>query len=451
MTESTIPKMQFENKNMVVDTSSLLVDGTGLLKKMQNCTIVVPSIVVYELEDIRRRNGIIGNIARQWLRFFEELRVEHGVRVADGVFLPNYDNLILRIQPNDSSQTILPQHLQNGSADSTILAVAKRLMTKDPNTITALLSNDVPMRLHATLDLDLEAYDAGFFESQVIEPYTGREYVYLTQEEYSNSPLVQGNEMDEIGLFLRPYVNPNITHSLVEVTLDETGQTVKRLLKTWDSFREISHKKSVGQLDPQSVEQKVALDYLLEDPDELPLVSLGGSAGTGKTLLTLAAAVCETNAGNYQKILVLRSLHEMGKGQELGFLPGSVEDKMAPWAGAINDALEVINTKDTPTLEVSPITYLRGRSLHNTFIILEEAQNFSRNEILNVVSRVGMNSKLVMTFDAAQVDNPFLSAGDKSEIWPLIDRLKSEDFAHITLVKTERSRTSELASKILDE
>lgn len=163
----------------------------------------------------------------------------------------------------------------------------------------------------------------------------------------------------------------------------------------------------------------------------------------------------------------------MGQGQEMGFLPGNVDEKMAAWAGAILDALDVIaganktirrksgGHADTALqeeakrlremIEISPITYLRGRSLANTYIVLEEAQNFSRNEILNILSRVGEGSKVVLTFDAAQVDNKFLQTGPKSDIWSVIDDLKNSDlFAHITLLKTERSRVAELASTILE-
>ena len=223
----------------------------------------------------------------------------------------------------------------------------------------------------------------------------------------------------------------------------------------------------------KTVEQDVALHYLKKSPDELPIVSIGGSAGTGKTLLTVATAIEAVKAHQYQKIVVFRSLHEMGVGQEMGFLPGDVADKMGPWSGAVGDALDVIAERRKPakknegpmavedrkkiaeklaeTIEVSPITYLRGRSLTNSFIILDEAQNFSFTELLNIISRVGEGSKLVLLFDSHQVDNRWLQTGARAEIWSVINHLKDQDlFAHITLQRTERSRVAELASRILE-
>ena len=148
----------------------------------------------------------------------------------------------------------------------------------------------------------------------------------------------------------------------------------------------------------------------------------------------------------------------MGQGQEMGFLPGNVDEKMEAWAGAVFDAIDVLANAEQSLVkqfreivEISPITYLRGRSLANTFIILEEAQNFSRSEILNILSRVGQDSKVVLTFDAAQVDNRFLQSGKHADIWSVIEDLKTNKlFAHITLVRTERSEVAELASRILE-
>lgn len=209
------------------------------------------------------------------------------------------------------------------------------------------------------------------------------------------------------------------------------------------------------------------MSWLRTPADVIPIVSLGGSAGTGKTLVTMAVAFEELKRKSYDKIMVFRSLHELGQGQEIGFLPGDVNDKMAAWSGAVFDAIDVIASKSRKAksetsrdaevkrlremVEIAPITFLRGRSLANTFIILEEAQNFSRSEILNILSRAGVGSKIVLTFDAAQVDNRFLQSGKNADIWSVVDSLKdSELFAHVTLQKTERSQVAELASGLLE-
>lgn len=221
------------------------------------------------------------------------------------------------------------------------------------------------------------------------------------------------------------------------------------------------------------MEQNVFIELLRTSAEDLPVVSVGGGAGTGKTLLTIATALEELKYRHYEKIVVFRSLHELGEGQEMGFLPGSVEDKMAPWAGAIYDAIDTLARinkplKKNPTavdsekqkaeaqklrdmIEISPITYLRGRSLANTFMILEEAQNFSRSEILNILSRAGVGTKIVLTWDAAQVDSRFLKSGKDADVWSVVSSLQHESlFAHITLTRTERSKIAEVASRILE-
>ena len=220
----------------------------------------------------------------------------------------------------------------------------------------------------------------------------------------------------------------------------------------------LKRKTRAARVVARTKEQDVAVAYLKSAACGVPIVSLGGSAGTGKTLLAVASAIDEWQARNYQKVIVFRSLHEMGQGQEMGFLPGNVDEKMEAWAGAVFDAIDVLANAEQSLVkqfreivEVSPITYLRGRSLANTFIILEEAQNFSRSEILNILSRVGQDSKVVLTFDAAQVDNRFLQSGKHADIWSVIEDLKTNKlFAHITLVRTERSEVAELASRILE-
>lgn len=470
---------QLEGGVVVVDTSSLLMAGIGLLSSLKNCEIVIPAIVVRELED-KRSHATIGFLARQWLRLLEDLRLEFNNQLATGVTVSDYPDLTISVQPNHSNQDVLPKHLQNGSHDSTILAVAKRL--SDEGKKIRLLSNDLPMRLHSTLDLQIPAYK--FSATQIIgaKPFDGRYTIELTEDEYSDLEMNSSRgEIFKEGVpfkykndFLERLPEDHSNTAFINIEIPN-GIKVGEVILRNGNFEPVTRKMKANGITGRTTEQDVAISYLRKSVDELPIVSIGGSAGTGKTLITMAVALDEWKHHRYRSIIVLRSLHELGEGQEMGFLPGTVEDKMSAWAGAVYDALDVIAETKKPTrknntentgvtnaqeeeakklksiVNVSPITYLRGRSLANSFIVLEEAQNFSRSEILNILSRAGEGSKVVMTFDAAQVDNKFLQAGKDADIWSVVDSLKNEHlFAHITLKKTERSEVAELASRILE-
>lgn len=470
-------------KVVVTDTSSLLMAGTDLLDVLGDCHLVIPAVVVSELED-KRSHGTLGFLARTWLRLLEDLRVSEGALLKSGVPLGDYQNLDIQVEPNHSAQESLPKHLRNGSNDSTILAVAQNLSGEGRDVV--LLSNDMPMRLHATLDLGIAAHEFNATQLVGAKPFNGRYTVDLSNDEYLGSgmhrrrqPMDDGS-LDALGELVMPRLGEDhAANAVVDVTLE--GATLCTVLLMDGFLYHLGHKNRASRIEARTPEQDVALEYLRKDPEELPIVSLGGGAGTGKTLLTMATAIEELRSGHYQKVIVFRSLHEMGQGQEMGFLPGTVAEKMEAWAGAVFDAIDVLamasqsrggRTKKGPNreggestgeaqkaevkrlremVEISPITYLRGRSLANTFMVLEEAQNFSRSEILNILSRVGQGSKIVITFDAAQVDNRFLQSGKNADIWSVIDTLQDSPlFAHITLVQTERSQVAELASRILE-
>ena len=468
-----------EGKVVVADTSSLLMSGTKLLAHIYNCELILPAIVVQELE-AKRSHPTLGVLARQWINLLESLRVRHETGLSKGVPYEEGASVILRVEPNHSKQASLPLHLQNGSADSTVLAVAYNLQ-QDADVIkqVVLLSNDTPMRLYATLDLEMKAHE---FVSSVFDEnreYTARTEVILTEEEYENLHLHMSNgEIPwESMSWLEDRLSSDIGYrTIVDIKLatndeDEVSET---LLYGNGVFSRVKRKQAASKIQGRTIEQDIALEYLKMPARELPIVSIGGSAGTGKTLLTVATALDGIKSREYQKIVVFRSLHEMGQGQEMGFLPGDVNEKMGPWAGAITDALDVITESRKPPkknegpaavedrrkyteelskiIEVSPITYLRGRSLAKSFIILDEAQNFSRSELLNIVARVGEGSKLVILWDQAQVDNRFLRGGKDADVWSVVRSFKNEDvFGHVTLTVTERSRLAELASRFLEE
>lgn len=481
-------------KTVVADTSSLLMVGTGILSVLENCDLVIPAIVVRELED-KRTHPTLGFLSRDWIRMLESLRSKFGKDLSRGVVVDAERRITVRIEPNNSDQTVLPQHLRDGSHDSTVLAVLKSLHDKgnaplvnmketdEDGTLeqkkdVVLLSNDTPMRLHSTLSLDIPAFEFNAVQVTGAEPFDGSYTVTLTPDEIEDLNFFGSSLSDEAVERIEDYLLEKLPedrawNARLIVRLDDgstkepqkTGKVIKDSILLGDEFISVERKRKAQGITGRTTEQDVAMMLLREPAESLPIVSLGGSAGTGKTLVTMAVALDELKSHHYDKIMVFRSLHELGQGQEIGFLPGDVSDKMSAWSGAVFDAIDVIAMRGNKSqtarencvktlrsmVEIAPITFLRGRSLANTFIILEEAQNFSRTEILSILSRAGEGSKVVLTFDAAQVDNRFLQSGRNADIWSVVDSLKdSELFAHMTLKKTERSEVAKLAASILE-
>src|SRR5699024_5944226 len=367
-TETTFTN-DLTHKMIIVDTSSLLVSGTALLKYLKNCHLVIPAIVISELEDNRNKSEI-GWLSRQWLRLLEEFRVKVGEGLHTGVELDN--GITLSVQPNHTSQQSLPTHLRNGKPDSTILAVANNLKKENEqdNVEVVVLSNDTPLRLHATLDLGMDAFEFSATSIEGVVPFSGLETVIFDSDEYAHTELASQSTVDmtryEFDEFLSKFDDAlQSEYALITVKLDD--ETVAHKLVATPVFvvsaHEFNNNEKFFGITGRSVEQKTALGYLSENPEYLPIVSLCRSAGTGKTLLSLAVGLNQTRDGVYDKVIVLRSLHEMGEGQELGFLPGTVNDKMSAWSGAISDAMNVVThfarsvtVEDLKNhLEVSPI------------------------------------------------------------------------------------------------
>jgi PhoH-like ATPase len=457
---------KLEGMTVVADTSALLIRGTDLLRSLPDCKLIVPVVVVKELEG-KRTSPTVGFLARDWLRILEALRVEHGEGLSGGVPIPegySDSEIILSIEPNHSSQADLPRQLQDGSNDSTILAVAQAFSRELKGNV-ALISNDVPMRIHSTLEIKVPAYEVSSATIDAAKPFSGRISITVSDDQVNEIFSDRGYSSAELTELIRKELKSSVSHALVDIIHDGAKlETVLFSEEAGISPLPKSGNRAKG-ISPKTEEQRVAMNYLLRSHEELPIVSVAGSAGTGKTLLTIAAGLEGVKQGLYQRVLVFRSLHEMGAGQEMGFLPGGVDEKMAPWSGAVTDSLEVIarsakkgGQKPDKTeidklkadVEVSPISYLRGRSITDTFMVLDEAQNFSRNELLNILSRAGEGTKVILLADPAQVDNRFLQTGPRAEVWSVIDSLKSSGlYAHVTLMRTERSAVAELASSIL--
>ncbi|GAA1836769.1 PhoH family protein [Agromyces salentinus] len=424
-----------DERTYVLDTSVLLSDPKALFRFAEH-SVVLPVVVIAELE-AKRNDPEIGYFARQSLRILDELRIEHE-RLDFPI--PVGDGGSLRVELNHSNPSVLPSGLQLGDNDSRILACAANL-ANDGVAVT-VVSKDLPLRVKAaSIGLDAQEYRA---ELALDSGWTGMSEVTLGsndmaklyEQEHLSVPEVAGVPVNT-GL---------VIHS-------DRGSALARVVGERE-VRLVRGDRDVFGLHGRSAEQRLAIDLLL-DP-EIGILSLGGRAGTGKSALALCAgleAVLERQ--QHKKIMVFRPLYAVG-GQELGYLPGDQGEKMNPWGQAVFDTLGSVvsdNVLDEVVergiLEVLPLTHIRGRSLHDAFVIVDEAQSLERNVLLTVLSRIGQNSRVVLTHDVAQRDN--LRVGRHDGVASVIETLKGHPlFAHITLTRSERSAIAALVSEMLD-
>ncbi|MCS6559912.1 PhoH family protein [Curtobacterium flaccumfaciens] len=422
-------------RTYVLDTSVLLSDPRALFRFAEHA-VVLPVVVVSELE-AKRNDPEIGYFARQALRLLDELRIEHErldfpIAIGDGGSF--------RVELNHSNQSVLPSGLQLGDNDSRILAVASNL--KNDGLDVVVVSKDLPLRVKASsIGMAAEEYRA---ELAVDSGYTGIADLQVSGEQMSD--LYEKEEIRSSKLDGVPVNTGVVIHS-------ERGSALGRV-HVAGAVALVRGDREVFGLRGRSAEQRLAIDALLDS--EIGIVSLGGSAGTGKSALALCAgleAVLERQ--QHKKIMVIRPLYAVG-GQDLGFLPGDAGEKMNPWAQAVYDTLGSVvsdNVLDEVVerglIEVLPLTHIRGRSLHDAFVIVDEAQSLERNVLLTMLSRIGQNSRVVLTHDVAQRDN--LRVGRHDGIASVIERLKGHPlFAHVTLTRSERSAIAALVTDLLD-
>ncbi|MBD8204823.1 MULTISPECIES: PhoH family protein [unclassified Microbacterium] len=422
-------------RTYVLDTSVLLSDPRAFFRFAEH-SVVIPVVVITELEG-KRHDPEIGYFARQALRHLDELRVEHG-RLDFPV--PVGTDGTLRVELNNTDPQVLPSGMRMGGNDSRILAVAMNI-AQDGAEVT-VVSKDLPMRVKAaSLGLNTEEYlaeqamDSGWTGITSLD-VSGDEMTDLYESEVAVSESVVGLPVNT-GL---------IIHS-------ERGSALGRVTGNGE-YRLVRGDRDAFGLHGRSAEQRIALDLLL-DP-EVGIVSLGGRAGTGKSALALCAALeAVLERQQQKKIIVFRPLFAVG-GQELGYLPGDQAEKMGPWGQAVFDTLGSVVSGNVleevlarGMLEVLPLTHIRGRSLHDAFVIVDEAQSLERNVLLTVLSRIGQNSRVVLTHDVGQRDN--LRVGRHDGVASVIETLKGHAlFGHVTLTRSERSAIAALVTELLE-
>ncbi|AXB45115.1 ATP-binding protein [Amycolatopsis albispora] len=441
-TEKVLESPESPRHTYVLDTSVLLSDPWAVTRFAEHA-VVLPLVVISELE-AKRHHPELGWFARESLRLLDDLRRTHGR--LDAPVPIGESGGTLHVELNHSDQSVLPPGFRTDSNDHRILACALNLAV-ELDAVT-LVTKDIPLRVKAgAVGLVADEYRA-----QEVTPsgWTGMHDVDVQQ------PVLDA-------LFHDGPVTP------AEFGLDELGElpchTGLRLLAGSSSalaritpdkrIRLVRGDKEAFGLHGRSAEQRIALDLLL-DP-EIGIVSLGGRAGTGKSALALCAgleSVMERRA--HRKVVVFRPVYAVG-GQDLGYLPGSESEKMQPWAQAVFDTLGALVSQDVldevfdrGMLEVLPLTHIRGRSLHDAFVIVDEAQSLERNVLLTVLSRLGTASRVVLTHDVAQRDN--LRVGRHDGVSAVIEKLKGHPlFAHVTLTRSERSPIAALVTEMLED
>jgi len=416
----------------------LLADPSALFRFAEH-EIIIPIAVIGELEN-KRDHPELGFFARSALRSLDDLRIQHGR--LDQPLLITEEGGTLSVELNHTDTSSLPAgFFRDGTNDSRILAVARNLLADGKHVV--LVTKDLPLRVKASsMGIVAEEYRAE------LVPNTG----WTGMEEES----VAGSVIDSL------YSQDRIEHPLAKdfpchtgiVLHSEKGSALARV--THDKkLQLVRGDRSAFGLHGRSAEQRVALDLLLDE--SVGIVSLGGRAGTGKSALALCAgleAVMEKRL--HKKVIVFRPLYPVG-GQELGYLPGSEGEKMSPWAQAVFDTLGALVSPqvieeilDRGLIEVLPLTHIRGRSLHDSFVIVDEAQSLERGVLLTVLSRIGQGSRVVLTHDVAQRDN--LRVGRHDGVVAIVESLKGHPlFAHITLTRSERSQIAALVTEMLEE
>jgi PhoH-like ATPase len=435
-------RREHDRRTYVLDTSVLLADPNAITRFDEH-EVVLPVVVVTELE-AKRHHPELGYFARQALRLLDEYRIRYG-RLDAPIPIGEVGGT-LRVELNHSDPAVLPASLLNhsgrlGDNDSRILAVARNLQAEGYD--VTVVSKDLPLRIKASsVGLLAEEYRA---ELAITSGWTGMAELQVPADDidalFADAPIAL------------PIAAELPVHTGL-VLQSERGRALGRVTAD-GKVRLVRGDREAFGIHGRSAEQRIALDLLL-DP-EVGIVSLGGRAGTGKSALALCAgleAVLERR--QHRKVMVFRPLYAVG-GQELGYLPGNESEKMNPWSQAVFDTLSAVTSADVieevvgrGMLEVLPLTHIRGRSLHDAFVIVDEAQSLERNVLLTVLSRIGAGSRVVLTHDVAQRDN--LRVGRYDGVVAVVEKLKGHPlFAHITLTRSERSPIAALVTEMLED
>jgi len=444
-------------RNFVLDTSVFLSDSSCVYKFKDN-DIVIPLKVLEEIDKHKKRQDAVGHHARQSIRIFDFLRglgsLSRGVRIAEGL------GVLRVVKASEIYLDELPKDLSHKTADHLILATALTVKKQDPEVKTVVVSRDINMRVIAdALGLDTDDY----INQRVIEDsdkiYEGFTKLLVDEELINHFYLGDDIYLDEdlcdeqnTQLFPHEFV-------MMVSSSNEKKTALARFIghsTPMRHIRDLKHDLMWG-VHPRNKEQSFAFDLLFDD--DIPLVSLIGKAGSGKTLMAIAAGLEQGLGGKddkYRRIIISRPVQPLGK--DIGFLPGTMEEKMLPWLKPIQDNIRHLMGDDRTMLEayvekgkieVEALTYIRGRSISNAFVIIDEAQNLTAHEVKTIITRIGENTKIVLTGDIEQIDNVYTNEISNGLTYA-VEKFKESDLAgHITFRKGERSKLATAAAKLL--
>ena len=432
----------------VLDTNVFLTDSNCIFNFNEG-DIAIPLKVLDEIDKHKKRQDSVGVHARNIIRRLDDLR-EQG-NLFNGVDLEGGKIYVKGFDPYK-----LPDDLDVENPDNQIIATALSLKETEKESKVILVSRDINMRVKCdALGIDCADYS----NDQVVDDIEGL-YTGLAQH-LVDDQIVDSVYKDE-KVFLDEddiKVEPNQFVMLISNSNDKKTALVRFIGYDSPVKKIDSYKKGIWGVRPKNKEQNFALDLLMNA--DIPLVTIIAKAGSGKTLLALAAGLQQcfgetANDRNYSRVIVTKPVEPVGK--DIGFLPGTMEEKMLPWLAPIQDNLKNLMGNDKITLdmymdegkiEIEAMTFIRGRSIANAFIIIDEAQNMTKHEIKTVLTRVGEGTKIVLTGDIEQIDNVYLDETTNGLTY-VIDRFKEQNSSgHITLVKGERSKVATLASKLL--
>ncbi len=435
-------------KNYIIDTNVLLHDPNSLLNFADN-HVLIPIEVIEEIDHFKRESSELGQNARSVSRMLDSFR--GAGHLSEGVKLPNGGQLQIAFQKN--GQVNGDVHVNGNSVDNRILSLAASIQKSQPKNPTILVSKDINLRIKADA-LGLQAEDYETDRVFITDLYTGVMAMAVAPDK-----MAAFRTNGELALAAGKKYFPNEYCTLTDeanpkrTALTKVDATGTKLIPIIDC------REGIWGIKPRNREQHFALDALLDD--RVKLVTLMGKAGTGKTLLAMAAGLKRVvNDREFRRLVVARPTISMGK--ELGFLPGSLEEKLAPWMQPIHDALEMLSDLNmghdhrrsadlmrSGSIVVEALSYIRGRSIANQFMIIDEAQNLTPLETKTIITRVGNGTKIIFTGDPYQIDNPYVDSSSNGFNY-IVSRFRSEAIAaHIELQKGERSELAELAANIL--
>lgn len=434
-----------KRRKVVIDTNVILFDAFALLK-FGDADIHIPFAVIEEVDKFKRDQGENGRNARQFSRFVDVLRGKGSL--AQGVQIDNHETYVYIT--TDMGINGIGTELDQSKADNRILSTALALQKQHPRSKVELISKDINLRIKADV-YGIYATDYDNSDVNQEDLYEGYQELVVKPEQIDRF-----YQEKKLALDVKLYGNQYV---ILKNSANENHSAIGRYsLKEKAIIPLINPPDSIWGITARNVEQSFALDALLND--ECMMVSLVGKAGTGKTLLAIAAGLYKTlDEGRYQKLLVSRPIFPMGR--DIGYLPGDIEQKLNPWMQPIFDNVEFLMGSDKKAagraqelinqgmLNIEPLTYIRGRSIPKQYLIVDEAQNLTPHEIKTIITRAGSGTKIVLTGDVYQIDNPYVDSAN-SGLTHAVERFKGQEIAaHITLTKGERSALAELAANIL--